>query len=579
MYRENIFLKIITYAPLIFVPLLVGIVLLITVETYNNSFQESLKNTEENFYKIEKKALESKIESISDLIIHKKSMVKKELTSHVKNRVNKAYSIATSLYEKYRDTKSEEEIKEMIKTSLGSMIWNAGESFIWIVDYEGNFDLAPDYLKHLEGSSIINFQDATGRYVIQEEIALVKERGEGLLWDTFTKPNDSSGKQYKQVAFVKDFEHYNWYFGSGEYIDTATKKADKKLINSISKIDDIDSHYIFLLKRDGTVLINKTSQGNIGKNISQMKNPKEKRIVEEILESVKGREKNSLTYQWKNPKTNKFEEKYTFVQHINNTDWVIGSGFYLSSIEDKLLQEKTDIRTVFSKKAKDIIYVSILMIFIALIISYYITKKLRKSFKDYEKHIESKNMQFAQLNDTLEIKVQERTAELEEMKDNLEVLATTDILTNMHNRYSLMKILESEIRRAHRYKTPLSIIMYDIDFFKKVNDTYGHDVGDSILSALSKFVQDSLRDTDIVARYGGEEFVIILPNTTLKDAKYFANRLRVEVQNYSFESVGELTISLGLAELDTNEDIDMLFKRVDNLLYKSKKDGRNRYSA
>ena len=182
------------------------------------------------------------------------------------------------------------------------------------------------------------------------------------------------------------------------------------------------------------------------------------------------------------------------------------------------------------------------------------------------------------LNATLEQKVDQRTKQLEKIKNDFEYLATTDSLTHMHNRYSLMQLFTSEINRAHRYKTPLSIIMYDIDNFKKVNDTFGHDIGDDVLITLSGIVKNSLRETDIVGRYGGEEFFIILPNTELKDANTFAERLRERVQNHSFYIVKNITISLGLVLLKEKEDIDDIFKRVDDLLYKSKNGGRNRVS-
>jgi len=190
----------------------------------------------------------------------------------------------------------------------------------------------------------------------------------------------------------------------------------------------------------------------------------------------------------------------------------------------------------------------------------------------------NKTVQLEELNQSLEQKVQDRTAKLNTIKDDFEKLATTDALTNIHNRYSIMNILSSEIHRSNRYKTPLSLIMYDIDFFKKVNDTYGHDVGDSVLRSLSAAVKNNLREVDILGRYGGEEFLIILPNTGLSDAKEYAERLRKEVEEYSFETVEKVTISLGVVEIAPTENIKEIFKRADDLLYASKNRGRNRIS-
>lgn len=179
------------------------------------------------------------------------------------------------------------------------------------------------------------------------------------------------------------------------------------------------------------------------------------------------------------------------------------------------------------------------------------------------------------LNRDLEQKVEERTQELQKAAANFELLATTDTLTNIHNRYSIMQQLNNEINRAIRYKHDLSVILYDIDFFKKINDTYGHDVGDTVLVQMSHLVETSLRDVDILGRYGGEEFIIILPETNLADATHIAERTRKIVESSTFASIEKATISLGVTVLLDGEKIETLFKRLDTLLYKAKHNGRN----
>ena len=153
-----------------------------------------------------------------------------------------------------------------------------------------------------------------------------------------------------------------------------------------------------------------------------------------------------------------------------------------------------------------------------------------------------------------------------------------DPLTGLKNRRYMDEYLVSQCELNNRHRLPGTLAIVDIDFFKKVNDTYGHDIGDIVLISLSNLVKKNLRDIDIIGRYGGEEFLIILPNTILNDAQLFAERLRKEVDEYSFETVDSITISMGIVELQLNEDEDELFKRVDKLLYMSKNGGRNRIS-
>ena len=579
MYKENIFLKIITYGPLLFVPLIVAAILFVFIQTYNENFKVNLQKTEQELFNIEKNSIEKKVNDIANLITYKKSVIQENLKSTVKNRVETALLISENIYQKNKDSKSKIAIQKMIKNAIRPLVWNNGESFIWIVDYQGIFNLAPNYLRHLEGSSILSFKDATGRDIIKEEINISKSKEKsGFLWDTFTKPNDPTKKQFEQIAYVKAFGHYNWYFGSGEYIDTATKITDQELISSIKQIDEINSNenYIFLFNSQGEVLISKGTSDNSGKSIDITSI---NRVMKKILITLKNKDFSFITYKWLNLNTNKMETKHSYVKKIPNTDWVIGSGFYLSDIEYKLLNKTVNMNKIFTIKSQKILYYSILIMLLSLLITYYISKKLKLCFIQYEKDITTKSDELNALNNTLEEKVKKRTNELKQMKDNFEKLATTDTLTQINNRYSLMNILSTEVNRSHRNNTPLSLIMYDIDFFKKVNDTYGHDNGDNVLILLSNLVKKNLREFDTVGRYGGEEFLIVLPNTNIDNAKLLGERIRQEVEAYLFGEVGSITISLGLVELQPEETIIKLFKRVDNLLYLSKNNGRNQLTC
>jgi diguanylate cyclase (GGDEF)-like protein len=163
-----------------------------------------------------------------------------------------------------------------------------------------------------------------------------------------------------------------------------------------------------------------------------------------------------------------------------------------------------------------------------------------------------------------------------EHKKKLIIISETDPLTDIANRRAFMEKIEETIKISQKFDYPLSVILFDIDNFKKVNDTYGHDVGDYVLKEITKIVSNQLRKTDFFARWGGEEFMILLENTKLEDAIQLAERLRKSIENYQFEKVGHITISLSVAKLKSDEDIDSFFKRLDELLYKAKRKGKNR---
>lgn len=135
---------------------------------------------------------------------------------------------------------------------------------------------------------------------------------------------------------------------------------------------------------------------------------------------------------------------------------------------------------------------------------------------------------------------------------------------------------KKEIERATRYSQKLSFIMIDMDHFKDVNDTYGHQVGDDVLIVTAKLISEHVRNVDIVGRYGGEEFVVICPNIGLEEVEIVAEKLRAETQKHNFDKVGSKTISLGVAEFIRGDTPDDLVKKADTALYKAKEEGRNR---
>ena len=162
----------------------------------------------------------------------------------------------------------------------------------------------------------------------------------------------------------------------------------------------------------------------------------------------------------------------------------------------------------------------------------------------------------------------------------LMALATTDPLTRVLNRRALADRLAIEMDRARRYASELAILLIDLDFFKRINDTAGHLVGDEVLRQLADRIQAGVRTVDIVARYGGEEFVVILPETSAAGAMTFADRLRVAIETHEFP-VGEgnlrLTVSIGVSTFPAANvaSADDLFARADAAMYRAKQDGRN----
>lgn len=153
-------------------------------------------------------------------------------------------------------------------------------------------------------------------------------------------------------------------------------------------------------------------------------------------------------------------------------------------------------------------------------------------------------------------------------------VATHDEKTGLHNHIFFKEVFELELEKARRGKR-LSLIVADIDFFKKINDTYGHIQADEVLKRMARVLEGSVRKYDIVARFGGEEFFVMLPNTEILKAKKIGERLRRAVMNDSFLKKFSTTVSIGVAEFKKRDTFARIAKRADKGLYAAKKAGRN----
>ncbi len=199
--------------------------------------------------------------------------------------------------------------------------------------------------------------------------------------------------------------------------------------------------------------------------------------------------------------------------------------------------------------------------------------------------LSEKNAQLEALNLSLESKVQERTKALELVNQRLEKLAVTDGLTELYNHRFFHERLALECERSHRSKTPLSLVMIDVDHFKLYNDRNGHPAGDEVLRRVAGLLSEGRRANDIVARYGGEEFAVMLVGTEKVRATEVAERLRQRIAEAPFgdgsgQPDGRLTISLGVAAApEDGYDAQALLKAADRALYAAKKAGRNRVSV
>jgi len=179
-------------------------------------------------------------------------------------------------------------------------------------------------------------------------------------------------------------------------------------------------------------------------------------------------------------------------------------------------------------------------------------------------------------------KLVDEISERKQVEERLARTATSDILTGVMNRRAMLEQLRYQLVRHQRNKTPFVILVLDIDHFKNINDTYGHDIGDQALIGVADVLLTSTRSQDLVSRWGGEEFLVLLPDTVLKGGAIVAEKIRSRVAEEAFkanEHTVKLTLSIGVAEYKQGQTLEKCIKDADSALYLAKNKGRNQVAV
>jgi diguanylate cyclase len=208
--------------------------------------------------------------------------------------------------------------------------------------------------------------------------------------------------------------------------------------------------------------------------------------------------------------------------------------------------------------------------------------------QDMLKSVMSETRQIAEANQQLEGRLENSSMEIKQLRENLEEVkreAMTDALTSIANRKLFDIVLREAAMRIMETGEPLCLAMIDIDYFKKFNDTFGHQMGDQVLKLVARTLTDSIKGQDTAARYGGEEFAVVFPMTDLKHALSAAENIRQNVANRQVtnkrtgQSLGQITLSIGVAEYQLGEPLSQFIHRADEALYLAKRSGRNRVKS
>lgn len=190
--------------------------------------------------------------------------------------------------------------------------------------------------------------------------------------------------------------------------------------------------------------------------------------------------------------------------------------------------------------------------------------------------VEIRSQIFILNDEKLVISVARDISERKKVQERLKTLAMTDALTELYNRHKFELLYELEVEMLRLERSEMSLLLIDLDYFKKINDNYGHDMGDTVLKEFGDLLSDTFRRSDIIARWGGEEFIVLLPKTKLEEALKLSQDLIAKTASYKFSHNESMTTSIGVASYHEKETLKQFTKRADIALYKAKNLGRNR---
>lgn len=399
---------------------------------------------------------------------------------------------------------------------------------------------------------------------------------------------DFNLKKYIYTEYMENLGKYIKLELSEEDLIAEEKEEILEYINNIGLggTDKVEDKYIFIITYDGVALVNSTLSEEIGKSIKDLKTSDGKYIHNDFYKMIITNPVGGFVkYNWMKPSLNKDIEKISFVYGIGSLKWIIGSGIYLDEINNKIFSLERILKNQIEKEIKKALLIGIIFLIFYLVFLKFISMYLYKDFNSfkiffeeaiiYNKEISKEKIEFDEFflladyaNKMLEDK--------KKLESQLVDLASRDELTGLSNRREFIKKLDEYYRRSI-YGSEVSVMMLDLDYFKKINDTYGHEVGDKVLEEFAKLVKGIIRTDDIFGRIGGEEFAIILPRTNLVTAKIIGERIVDIVSKSILAEKITVTVSIGIsyAKNKSFESSIQFLNNADENLYKAKNNGRN----
>ncbi|MDN5089050.1 sensor histidine kinase [Aliarcobacter butzleri] len=385
--KEEQFLKIIKFMPSVFVVVFSLFVILFLYFENKKTFNKERKEIEQKYILKNKEIIKEEVLRVFTFTKQLQKNTEEELKQNVKNRVYEAHEMATNIYEKYKTTKSKQEIFQYIKVALSGIRFNEGRGYFFIDDIYGN-KLSHPIDTSIEGKNFLNYTDVNGYRFFENIVNTIKDKTERFDEYYWYKPNTNK-EIGRKIAFYKTFEPLNIAIGTGEYFDDFEKIIQKKALEYINLVQFGKSGYIFIINYDGTYL-NHIRKEYIGKNYLENDEVKDKKRVITDLINIAKNGNGFYTYIQNKPSTEYPTEKISFVQGMDDWNWLIGAGFYEDDLKQEILDVKEKLDRNYEKYALNILILGMILIIFLLVASRYVSIFLENKLKEYKRELDNK---------------------------------------------------------------------------------------------------------------------------------------------------------------------------------------------
>ena len=487
------------------------------------------------------------------------------------------------------------DIQEEVLEQIANMRFGK-DGYLFVLTYSGD-TLVMQGEPVSSPQNIWERTDSTGVKIVQELRKAVENPDGNFVQYSWSRLGDSK-EEIPKMTYVKAFPDWKWIIGAGIYIDDIDTEIQKKRIALEDEIEhdiitilfillsmlilvSVNAHYLAKSIRKHfhvfTAFFRQAATESIHIDKEQLHFSEFVSLANSANTMIKQREQVREALQI---------EKAYFEELFEN----LPESVVVLDNNSEILRINAEFTKLFGYTAKEAIGKSIDMLIAPekmRTVAYNLTQK---AWQDGKISVETvrrrkdgtlidvsvlgvpikearQNLIYAIYRDITERKRSER---------KLQRLAITDSLTNIYNRLHINRSLEEEIELCRQYENSFSLIMFDIDHFKRINDTYGHHVGDDVLIEIITRVEQIIRESDIFARWGGEEFMILARNATESQAQILAERIRKCISEHSFKKVSRVTCSFGVTQFLPNDDAESVTKRVDDALYEAKASGRDK---